>query len=268
VVVDVTGPRVEIHGVRDEPRFTTTWARTTLPPPPAQVLPVGESPPQADLLLVDGWQRGSLDERAALRARALAMFEGLEDPAGHPLSVAMVDQAAVASTRVALAPYRGVVYLLENESALDRSFTELEQGLVEAYVEAGGKLVVSGSEVGYDLVEKQHGSAFYERLLGARYIADDAATGVVSGVAGTEFAGLVARFAQDLDPWRYPDVIAPLAHAQELMRYGTSPVAATGWRDGNRAVVYFAFAIDGLDEEPARRAVARAALQYLGLVPE
>ncbi len=264
VVVDVAGDQVDIFGVRDEPEFCTTWEGNPIGPPPPRLLG-GQVPPLADILVVDGWQRGRLDERETLRSHGEAMFQGFVGHGGEPLSVAVVDQASIASGLIDVAGYRVAVYLLSNESSSDLPFTVREQQLLEAFVRTGGKLIVSGSEIGYEMASSVGGVDFYERILLADYLSDDAGTGAVVGVSGTPFSGVSASFDQGSDPWRFPDVIAPATGAQLLMEYGSGQGAAIGWQ-GAGSVIYFAFAIDALDTPNGRRAVAQAALRFQGVI--
>lgn len=264
VVVDVDGGTVAIHGVRDAPKFSTTWQGKPIAAPPPRALP-GPVAPVADILVVDGWQRGGPAARAEMRGKALAMFAGLTR-GGAALDVAIVDQAAVASGGVALESYAMVAYFLGNESSDDASLTTREQELLAAYVEAGGKLLVSGSEVGYELAGKHAGETFFAEVLGATYVSDDAGSGAIAGVAGTAFAGIASDFDQGADPWKYPDVIGARANATALLMYGTGgtgSIAAVGWTAGGSGVVYVAFALDGVTDADARHALAVAATRYL-----
>lgn len=265
VVVDIDDGEVSIQGVRDPPSFTTTWQGATIPPSPPTVI-AGPPPPVADILVVDGWQRGDLADREALRLRATAMFSGMVGTAG-PLGAAVVSQAAVASGVVSLSAYPAVVYLLENESQADVTLDAVERQMVGDYLAAGGRLILSGSEIAYDLDHLQVDPGFYHDQLHARYVGDDAASGSVIGVEGSSFAGLTANFDEAHDPHRFPDVIQPMGGAVHLMRYASGGDAAIGWTSTAGGGVVFGFAIDGVDTPEGRRHVAEAALRYLGVVP-
>ena len=264
VVVDVAGAEVSIEGVRDAPFFETTWQGRTIAPPPRRLIP-GPGPPDADILVVDGWQRGARADRTTLDKAALAMFTGALDPRGRPLHAAVVSQAAVASGIVPLAPYALVAYLLEDEGAEDLPFSLEEQRLVSDYLAGGGRLVVSGTAVGQAMVSAATGPAFYQKVLRADYRPVAAPELIVEGTA-PPFAGLSFRLNET--PWGAPEVVAPVGAAEAPMTYGRDAEAAVGWRERNRGVVYFGFAIDSLPDEADRQALARATLRYLGLIAE
>ena len=67
------------------------------------------------------------------------------------------------------------------------------QDLLTDYRDAGGALLVSGEEIGWQLVERSDDpadEAFLRDVLGAVYVADDAQTYRIDGVEATPFAGL------------------------------------------------------------------------------
>jgi len=134
---------------------------------------------------------------------------------------------AVVLGRVTLGDYNAVVWSLGEESTADDSFNPIEQNRVNAYLNAGGSLLVSGAEVGWDL--DAQGSAtdrtFYRSVLGATYVADDANTyGLQAGIPGTISAGVPAStFDNGSGPTYnvdYADVVTPTnAFGQICLRY-------------------------------------------------
>ena len=66
--------------------------------------------------------------------------------------------------------------MLGDESTEHETFSAAEQILVQQYLESGGKIFVSGSEIGWDLFEKGTPSDknFYTNYLKAIYKSDDA----------------------------------------------------------------------------------------------
>ena len=126
----------------------------------------------------------------------------------------VVDSAsneAVINGDVSLLGYKSVVWILGEESSGDSTFDASEQALVSSYLDAGGHLFVSGTEVGWDLDALNNGRSFYNNKLMADYVSDDANSYSVSGVPGGIFDGLSFQFddgSQYYDA-QYPDVITP-----------------------------------------------------------
>jgi hypothetical protein len=90
------------------------------------------------------------------------------------LSFSSASNEAISKGRVNLDDYRIVIWMLMDESTDDQTFNSMEQTKVMQFLDNGGVLIVSGSEVGWDLDYK--GSAadkeFYKNYLKAKYISD------------------------------------------------------------------------------------------------
>ena len=61
---------------------------------------------------------------------------------------------AIINGWINLSDYNIVVWMLGEEGVSTSSFSEREQYLIRKYLISGGKIFVSGSEIGYDLVQK------------------------------------------------------------------------------------------------------------------
>lgn len=156
-----------------------------------------------------------------------------------------------------LSPYALVVWATGQESTVDESFSDDQQALLRAYVEAGGALWASGSEILWDL--DAYGSdtdrAFATDVLGALLESDASASdlvvaeGLLGGVGPLDF-GVDAGSPY---PVGYPDVLA--SDRPVIARYGDGGVA--GVLGGNVALFGFPFECIG---DPVSRADAAAAL--------
>jgi autotransporter-associated beta strand protein len=188
---------------------------------------------------------------------------------------------AVIAGSVGLAEYDAVVWILGNESLADRTFDATEQTLVSAFVAGGGSLFVSGSEPGYDLDTRGNGQAFFRGVLGARAVADDAATYRAAPVAGGLFAGLPElRFSNgaafsSLPEQRFnvafPDVLAAEPGGEIPLTYvgGLGGGAAT-YRPATAeqgAVVVLGFPFESIVGGEQRAAVMGRVLEGLGVAP-
>ena len=120
--------------------------------------------------------------------------------------------SAIASGEISLSNYKAVIWMSGEQSTVDQTFTATTQPLVTSYLNGGGKLFVSGSEVGFDLVASGHGSSFFTNTLKASYQADDSNTHSATGASGSIFAGISLAF-DDGTSGTYdvnsPDVINP-----------------------------------------------------------
>lgn len=182
---------------------------------------------------------------------------------------------AVASGAVTLPGYGLVDWVLGNESRADATFSAAEQALVSAYLAGGGKLFVSGAEIGWDLGHASGSSvadrAFYNGVLEAAYVADDSNDYTVAGLSGGPFAGLVLTFddgtgsSYTVD---YPDVIAATGSSAAILEY--SPGVVAGVQAAGAIVLGFPF--ETINEGAARDALMQSVLReslpaYTGVNP-
>jgi hypothetical protein len=123
---------------------------------------------------------------------------------------------AVSLGHVDLSAYDGVLWILGDESKADITFDAGEKAAIEDYLAVGGRLIVTGSEVGYATA-----SDWLSSVLHTTYVKDDAGTTKAGGYTfGVTY------------PEDYPDV---LSSSTTLWSYDVGGGAAVGWN--NRVVV-------------------------------
>jgi hypothetical protein len=138
-----------------------------------------------------------------------------------------------------------VVVWLTGDASQD-TLTPTDQANLAAYLDAGGKLFLSGQNIGQDIGD----SAFYHDYLhatlvddntdGSRLVGDDILSGIEVTLAGADGAG-----NQDS-----PSQIGLLDDASGVFFYeNTEPPAWAGLRwEGDYQVVYFAFGLEGIGD--------------------
>ncbi|MCA8944697.1 MAG: hypothetical protein KDB29_00570, partial [Planctomycetes bacterium] len=174
---------------------------------------------------------------------------------------------SIESGGVTLSGYQVVDWVLGNESTADETFSSTEQGLVSSYLGAGGRLFVSGAEIGWDLDSQGSGAdvSFYEGQLETNYVADDSADYSVDPVTGGLFDGLAGFDFDDGsgDSYTvgYPDIIEPSSSgsAAPALQYSAGVFAATA----SDAVVVFGFPFETINQSSARDAVMERVLRSL-----
>ena len=147
-------------------------------------------------------------------------FEGTHDFAallGVALGAASAaSNEAVSEGFVSLDDYDGVLWMLGDESRADVTFDSVERELLEDFLDSGGELIVSGSEVGYATSTSWFTSTFH-----ASYVRDDAGTDRAGGFT------FGVTYEED-----FPDV---LSGDEVIWTYDSGGAAAVGW--DNRIVV-------------------------------
>jgi len=117
-----------------------------------------------EFLIVDGITRSDFD--------AIIQYDYPMTQLGRTFSSATSD--AVEDGTIDINNYTFVIWMLLEESSNQDTFNKNEQTKVKSFIDNGGVFIVSGSEIGWDLVEKGDSTdkSFYGNYLKAEYIAD------------------------------------------------------------------------------------------------
>lgn len=141
-------------------------------------------------------------------------------------------------------------------------------GAITNYLKSGGRLLISGQDIGYLENSEQGDYRYYRDYLKARFVQDDAGSRSLFGTPGELFAGLAITItgAGGADNQDYPDEIAPADpdSAASVWTY------ASGSCGGIRAstclgyrVLYFSFGFEAINDRAMRREVLSRALDWL-----
>jgi hypothetical protein len=173
---------------------------------------------------------------------------------------------AVKEGAVHLSEYALVDWILGEESAPDQTLDATERALLTDFLHDGGALFLSGTEVGWHLDGQGGDPAFYNDVLRADYVGDDAGTYQVAPASGSVFAGLASfRFdAPGMYDADYPDQLAPINGSVAALTYqgGAGGTAAVQYADGCQRLVYFGFPFETIRPDQ-RSAVMDRALSFL-----
>jgi type IX secretion system substrate protein len=154
--------------------------------------------PSSKVLIVNGFDRSSegntfnfvRQHSEALLSRSVYFESATND--------------AVLDGIVDLQDYAAVDYILGDESTADETFSDAEQALIKNYLQYGGKLFISGSEIAWDLDWKGSASdkSFIHNFLKIEYVAD-----APGGSAGTYYSanGIFGSIFSDLPQFSFDD---------------------------------------------------------------
>jgi len=211
--------------------------------------------PAADVLVVDGFDRvvdgswGGLAHDFAARVGAAA---GAADTASNE---------AITEDGLELSAYRAVIWLVGDESTADHTFTAAERAALDRYLAGGGHLIVSGSEIGYDLGGSSAGATWLAATVGARFAADSAGTGSARGtgpflgLGSFDFGGSAAPYRED-----FPDSFTAGPGAMVVVQYASGGAAALGL-PGRAAIV--GFPLETVESPAALAALVPALLAFV-----
>lgn len=263
-----------------EKYFRLTAVDTVAPPnesPNSDVYGFAAASRRERILIVDGFDRfgGSGSWQKSWHDFAFYFGRAI---AANGFSFETCANEAIISGAVNLQDYQAVFWLLGDESTTEETFSAAEQTRVRAYLQNGGNLFVSGSEVAWDLDTQARGSsldeAFLHDYLKADYVADDANNLSVSGIAGSIFAGLNFTYGASPYPEDYPDAINAFGGGAICLRYGNGLNAGVQFAgtvsNGTRPakLVYLGFAFETIAGAAARQEVMRRGLEFFfGMTP-
>jgi len=225
------------------------------------------------VLIVDGLDRTFTDRPethiwAARHANAVNKFGAAFDSCANE---------ALINGLMQLEDYTAVIWVLGEESSSNLTFDSTEQDLVKDYLESGGNLFVTGAEIGWDLVYKNHGTGFYSDYLKAAYILDDSEDYTVTGEDGSIFESMSFSFddgSGDTYFADFPDVIDPQSGGQAALRYNDTQIAGiqySGTFPGgteNGGMVYLGFGFETVNDENARNDIMKRVLEFFNIEAE
>ncbi len=173
--------------------------------------------------------------------------------------------ASAGSPSVAtLQAYPIVIWLTGDDYSSTLSSTD-ETNLA-AYLDAGGRLFITGQDIGYDI----NGDTFFSNYLHASYVADDTNVTTLTGadiMAGTDITITGGDGASNQN---YPSAIGLGAGAVGLYDYTGTTYTWGGLRyAGAYRLVYFSFGLEGISAAATRATVMGNVLTWLesGVAP-
>ncbi len=235
---------------------------------------VGNTPP---LLIVNGYDKlnayGLVPEEDPVEGFNLRMWvermnrgdyvvhHGLATPLAYAWDSA--SNEAVRDGDVDLNAYAIVDWVLGRESLDDNgTLDESERALLRAYLQNGGSLLISGSELAWDLGAYGRDVAFLQETLRAAYAADDAGTRLSLAATTGPFRGLGELPFDAPDEYLVdsPDVLSPLNGATIALHYSgvTSGAAATSFTAGCTHIIAMGFPFEALRPDVRPSVMARA----------
>jgi hypothetical protein len=154
---------------------------------------------------------------------------------------------------------------LPNLSAGDR-------GALGAYLDGGGNLFLSGTDVSYQLASPQspyrtaETEQWYHQYLHAIHGTDWNTTWQLTGTPGDPIGHGLAPVLSNVPPndQRLPDGIYPGPGSGVVFTYLSPYDAGIKWTDGNTHVLFFGFGFEGMIDESDRITVIERTLDWFG----
>ncbi len=175
--------------------------------------------------------------------------------------------------------YHAVLWILGDESTQHETFSSIEQVKVAAFLENGGKLFLSGSEIAWDLEGASTSTAsdteFLRKYLKAKFVADASNIYTVFGVDSTDFEGIFFTYGVPSlgSPYQedYPDVIDTVGGSFPVLSYGNVSTSAIAYKGnfnnspGIGQLVYLGFPFETIIGKENRSNLMNTVMNYFGM---
>lgn len=174
------------------------------------------------VLIVDAFDRVN-DYKSKSHNFSAIYFNTLRDNATLRINSA-ADEMIDAGT-ILLSDYDMVLWFNGDESGADKIFNGTNKAKVKSFLDNGGKLLITGSEIAFNLnrsAATEYDIPFLNNYLKATFVNDGDITianpNPVTGTTGTLFAGLTLNLGENYTA-RYPDHISPYGTATAILNY-------------------------------------------------
>jgi hypothetical protein len=223
------------------------------------------------VLIVDGFDRIGAYTKS-FHNFATNYFNELKNNAS--LQINTVANEKVEDGTILLSNYDMVVWFTGDDSSANVPLSVNEKNYIKTFLENGGKLLLSGSEIGYNLGRSAaalYDLAFMNGYLKSSYISD----GVIGdtpakGIIGGAFDGVTCTLGVAY-PEKFPDNLAAFGGATNIFSYTSAGkfggVAYTGNFGSSITpgqLVYVGFGIENISQ-PDRDSFVKKALTYFNV---
>jgi len=244
-----------VASVQDSTSAESNWSN---------VMGVGVFPSINKVLVVDGFEREAGAWRGNGNTFAMTYGKALQE---LQINFDMIKNRELSDS--VLSSYDIVYWILGDESTSDETFSASEQKLISEYLEKGGKVFVSGSEIGWDLYYKGTAAdkVFFNNYLKAMYANDNALSRSVYGTDTTLFGGISFTFGQTYDIG-YPDEIFAYGGSKACMSYhnkktaGVSYSGKFGSSDIPGKMIYLAFPLETTANDTSFNNVIKRSVEF------
>ena len=224
---------------------------------PSGVLIAGGPRVAPKVTVVDGNDRWASDQAEnGLKTPPWFLVELLEPLTGY--RVESINNDDIAALRPA--GDTTVVFALGEESRATEALSERERQFIRAQIQAGGRVIAAGSELGWDLATNvADGPAFLDEVFGAAFEADDA--GNTAACTDTQRGAVCPHFwTPGMMKISMPDSFVP-TRGDSCMSYAGMSTSACMHYQGAAIV---GFPLESIDNTEDRTRIVRHLLEQVG----
>jgi len=230
------------------------------------------------VLIVDAFDRIN-DYKSRSHNFAAIYFNTLRDNATMRINSA-ADEMIDAGT-ILLSDYDIVLWFTGDDSSADKVFNGTNKTAIKSFLDNGGKLLITGSEIAYNLGRTatppvaEYDISFMNNYLKATYVSDGAVAidNPVTGITGTPFEGVTLNLGETYVA-RFPDNINSSGGGTRILSYNNSTRYAgvaykgtfgSGTTPG--AIIYLGFTLETAPQEQITAFMAKALTYFEVTLP-
>lgn len=162
-----------------------------------------------------------------------------------------------------LKKYQGIAWFLGRESKDNLTLSLAEQKLLAGFLDQGGNLLISGSELAYHLDHQRGGRDFFRKYFQAEYAGDNAQSQHFEAnfLGSNKLKGNFLPLSWNDYPVHSPDYLLPRG-SSVVLKYDNGKVGGIGLQKPY-GLVYLAIPFESVSGERERSAMMRSMLGFL-----
>ncbi|MBM4174664.1 MAG: T9SS type A sorting domain-containing protein [Ignavibacteria bacterium] len=214
-------------------------------------------------LVVDGFDRTSGSYSLAYHNFTQFYSEGVFK-SGRDVD-ACSNEALIANL-ISLSDYSGVIWFLGDESTANKTLNPSEQLLVQSYLQAGGNLLITGSEIAFEL--RTTAPTFLTNYLKANYESDNSGSLLIYSTGN-----IFRAFPSDIQlgityPEDWPDGITPTGGSIACLNYRNGKVGGVYYKGiytggmKEAKLIFLSFALETTNNTTAKNILINDALNF------
>lgn len=216
------------------------------------------------VLIVDGFDRVSAYTKS-YHSFSTSYFNSLKN--SRDLQVSTAANEKVEDGTILLTNFDYVIWFIGDDSSANVTFSANEKAKVKAYLESGGKIIVSGSEFGYNLgrsAAAAYDLAFMNGYLKSTYVSDGSVSDTpATGVAGSVFEGLSIGLGI-VYPEKFPDNIAVFGGSIPILTFPSGKNGGIAYKGNfgtsttSGGIIYVTFGLENISDTDRDSFIAKS----------
>ena len=176
-----------------------------------------------------------------------------------------VSRSALQPVNLSLSDFDLIVWQGSNSV---RAFYEEEINKLQSYLDGGGKLLITGQNIGSDIFESsgqsQFAQDFYHNYLHTDYVADESSVNLIKGITNDIISSGWRYYANSIYPLSLDKISPRDSSAVAFLTYFNGPdVAGIRAEANNYRIIYMTAGLEQVTEQAIRDTIAARSIRWL-----